>query len=172
MKGLGLSLLLMCVLHAAQAIPDVVREQAGGWRALGQGTMRWFGLQLYTAELWSSRPVYDPASPFALKLTYARSFSGVRIASASVDEMRRIGINDEALLTRWKAHMDRLFPDVREGDTLTGVNLPGKGVAFYRGEALLGEVNEPAFATAFFGIWLDARTREPTLRLQLLGQAR
>ena len=169
MKRLGLSLLLLCVMHVAQAMPEVLREQGGSWRALGQGTMRWFGLALYTAELWTSQLAYDPASPFALKLTYARSFSGVRIASASVDEMRRIGIRDEAQLVRWQGVMDKLFPDVREGDTLTGVNLPGRGVAFYRGDTLLGEVNEPAFAAAFFGIWLDPRTREPGLRLQLIG---
>ncbi|MBS1207890.1 MAG: hypothetical protein H6R19_288 [Proteobacteria bacterium] len=172
MKRLGLSLLLVCVMQLAQAIPEAALEHAGNWRALGQGTMRWYGLALYTAELWSSQPAFDPASNFALKLTYARSFSGGRIASASVDEMRRIGIRDETLLARWKGYMDKLFPDVREGDTLTGVHLPGKGVVFYRGDALLGEVNDPAFASAFFGIWLDPRTREPALRKQLLGQVK
>jgi hypothetical protein len=167
--ALALCLLMTCMAQASQAIPDAARVYADSWSVLGQAQMRWFGFHLYTAELWSSRAQFDPASIYALKLTYARFIPGSRLSSVSVDEMRRIGVTDEALLARWKLHMDKLFPDVREGDTLTGVYLPGKGAVFYQGNTLVGEVNDPAFAAAFFGIWLDPRTREPALRLQLIG---
>jgi hypothetical protein len=164
-------LLALCLLAscAAHAMPEAARAHAASWTVQGQGQMRWFGLSLYTAELWSSGPKFDPASSFALKLTYARSIPGARLSKASVDEIRRIGMRDEAVLARWKVYMDKVFPDVREGDTLTGVYLPGKGAVFYLGERLAGEVDDPAFAAAFFGIWLDPLTREPALRQQLLG---
>ena len=168
-------LLVLCVLmatltSASQAMPDAARVHAKNWNVLGQGQMRWFGLRLYSAELWSSQAVFDPASTYALTLTYDRPFAGARLSSSSIDEMRRIGTSNEAVLARWQRYMDKVFPDVREGDALTGVFLPGKGAVFYLGSKLLGEVNDPAFATAFFGIWLDPRTRESALRLQLLGQ--
>ena len=35
-------------------------------------------------------------------------------------------------------------------------------------ECWLGSIQEPAFARAFFGIWLDARTSAPELRAALL----
>jgi hypothetical protein len=65
--------------------------------------------------------------------------------------------------------MTRAFPDVRAGDSITGVFLPGRGVQFWFGEQLRAEVTDLEFARAFFDIWLDPRTREPALRERLLG---
>jgi hypothetical protein len=61
--------------------------------------------------------------------------------------------------------------DVGPGDQLSAVFLPDKGVRFYAGERMTDEVDDLAFARAFFGIWLDPSTRAPTLRKQLLGTA-
>jgi hypothetical protein len=83
--------------------------------------------------------------------------------------MRRLGYGDEAALARWGEAMARVFPDVRRGDRLVGVYLPGRGADFYGEDRYLGTVAEEAFADAFFAIWLDARTREPRLREALLG---
>jgi hypothetical protein len=59
--------------------------------------------------------------------------------------------------------------DVREGDQLTGVYLPGHGARFYIGGQLLADVEDASFARAFFSIWLDPRTRDADLRAHLLG---
>lgn len=165
-----LAVLCLLWLANAQALPDHARALAPSWTVLGQGEMRWFGLRLYSAELWSSRERFDPEQTFALRITYARRFEGARLASASVDEMRRLGYQDAAQLTRWQQTMNRVFPDVGEGDVLTGVYLPERGAAFYLGQRSLGEIEDREFARAFFAIWLDPRTREPALRQQLLGQ--
>jgi hypothetical protein len=61
------------------------------------------------------------------------------------------------------------FVDVAPGDQLSAVYLPDKGVRFYAGDRMTGEFDDPVFARAFFGIWLDPLTRAPTLRKQLLG---
>ena len=161
------ALVLACGL--AQALPEAARQQAADWRAHGQGEMRWFGLRLYVAELWVRGEAYAPDAPFALKLTYSRDLSGARIVDASVDELRRLGYRDEAQLARWREHMAKSFPDVRNGDSITGVYLPGRGLQFWFGERLMNEVADPVFARAFFDIWLDPRTREPALRERLLG---
>jgi len=42
---------------------------------------------------------------------------------------------------------------------------------FYNQHRLLGAIDDPVFARAFFSIWLDPRTREPQLRARLLGQS-
>lgn len=167
-----LTALCLAWMTSAQAIPEAARALAPDWTVLGQGEMRWFGLRLYSAELWSSRARFDAEQPFALRITYARRFEGKRLSSASIDEMRRIGYQDAAQLARWRQTMNRVFPDVAEGDVLTGVYLPERGAAFYLGPRLLAEVEDAEFARAFFGIWLDPRTREPGLRQQLLGQGK
>lgn len=66
--------------------------------------------------------------------------------------------------------MVRVFPDVRRGDRLTGVHLPGVGVRFLHNDQVVGEVRDTAFARIFMGIWLSPRTSEPQLRRQLLAE--
>lgn len=153
--------------------PAVVRTLLGPARLAGEGPMRWFGLRIYDARLWTSRDSIDPAQPFsssfALELRYARTLSGAAIASASHDEIVRLGLGSPAQRQAWLAAMQALFPDVRAGDRLTGVHRPGEGVAFYRDEQLLGRIEDPGFGPAFFAIWLDPRTVAPALRTALLG---
>jgi hypothetical protein len=138
-------------------------------RQLGQGRMRWFGLLLYDAALWVSGAEWRWDRPFALDLRYARDFQGRKLADASVDEMRRLGIGDDARLEKWRAVMVAAFPDVRKGQHITGVHLPGIGVEFFHEDRSTGVVRDTEFARAFFSIWLDPRTREPKLRAALLG---
>jgi hypothetical protein len=53
---------------------------------------------------------------------------------------------------------------------LAGVYRPGRGVDYYSEDRALGSISDPEFARAFFSIWLDPRTREPSLRERLLGR--
>jgi len=68
--------------------------------------------------------------------------------------------------------MRALFPDVKSGDRITGVNQPDTGAVFWINGRLLGEVRDPAFAKQFFGIWLSPQTSEPQLRRALLAHAK
>ena len=62
-----------------------------------------------------------------------------------------------------------LFPDVREGDRLTGVQRPGQSVAFFANGRATGELRDADFARRFFSIWLAPISSQPQLRQQLLG---
>jgi hypothetical protein len=159
--------LLLCVAGAVHArpLPTLPFEPV----AVGAGTLRFLGLHLYDGRLWSPDGRWRADAPFALELIYARGFEGEDIARRSIDEIRRLGGHDADTLARWEARLRGLFPDVRAGDRLTGVRLPGAGVRFYAGARHLGEIRDETFANAFFGIWLDARTRAPDLRKKLLG---
>jgi hypothetical protein len=63
-------------------------------------------------------------------------------------------------------------PDVKEGDRLTGQNLPGVGLKLYVNGVLRTESTDVELARVFFGIWLSPRTSEPALREALLGLPR
>ena len=162
-------------------------------RLRGSGQFRWFGLRIYDASLWSAageatdRPQASAGSPttpdkssqpvdfkgfFALQLRYHRNFEGSAIAQRSLEEIERLGLGSSAQRQAWRAAMGRLFPDVKEGERLTGLHLPGRGARFFQNERLLGDIDDPEFAQAFFSIWLSPATREPALRQALLGLAR
>ena len=151
------------------ALPAPVKELAPEWRALGKGELRWFGLAVYEASLWVSGQRFEPEEPFALSLRYARNIPRAKLVSSSISEMRRLGHNDEDRLKSWQHHLERVFPDVKKGETIVGVSLPGRGARFFHNGRPTGEIKDADFAQAFFAIWLDERTHSPELRARLLG---
>ena len=137
-----------------------------GFQRWGSGEFRRFGFLVYEATLWAGGD--DPLRPpLALKLTYKRNISGRDIADASVKEIRNLGVADEARLKAWGEQMAGIFPDVRPGDHILGVQLPD-AARFFFNDRSIGTIEDPAFARAFFAIWLDARTSAPDLRAALL----
>ncbi len=153
------------------AAPAAIEPQGERLRPGAAARLTWWGIHLYDARLHTT-PRFDPAQPltsrFMLELTYARAFAGEEIAEATRDEIERLGMGTAAQVQRWKAAMREIFPDVRPGQRIAGVNLPGEGVLFHVDGRDAGRVDDPAFARAFFAIWLDERTSEPALRRQLL----
>ncbi len=159
----------------ASTAPAAVSAQLPEARLAGEGELRWFGLKVYSAQLWVGRlglRIDRPAaSPFALDLRYATALKGQLIAERSAQEMERLGFGDAPRRTRWLEAMKRLFPDVASGDRLTGMHEPGRGARFFHNDRAIGTVDDPDFSDAFFGIWLDARTTAPALRESLVRQA-
>jgi hypothetical protein len=166
---------------AAAAVDSVERAPAEVAAALaqprlqGQGRLRFLGLRVYEARLWSASgtAVSDSSWPdqsLALDIRYQRSLKGSAIAERSLEEMRRQGDIAPDTAQRWLAQMNQLFPDVEPGHRITAVLQPGMGLRLFVNGSLRGEVREPAFARTFMGIWLHPRTSEPSLRDALLGQ--
>lgn len=146
------------------------------WKPQGAATMRFFGLRIYEAKLWSQDTAVDAknwtTTPLALALTYARSLSGKEIAKRSLVEMRRQGDISPANAEKWLADMEAAFPDVKEGDRISGVIAePGGPIQFFVNGKPGRKVTDAAFAKLFIGIWLSPQTSEPTLRQTLLGSA-
>lgn len=146
---------------AAGAVPNLTLQ--------GEGTMRFFGMKVYDIRLWTGMQRFTHAEPFALELIYDMTLKGRDIAERSVTEMRGIGIKDEAKLKRWGEEMAKAFPDVKAGDALIGVSIPGKEARFYNREKLIAAIPDPEFAKAFFDIWLSDKTSAPSVRSKLLG---
>lgn len=150
--------------YSPAALPKAATALA--WQRWGSGELRRFGFRVYRATLWAAGE--DPLRPpFALHLQYALDIAGEKLASVSVDEMRRLGRGDEALLALWGERMKLLFPNVKAGESITGIRLP-EGARFYHQEKLIGTVDDAAFADAFFAIWLDAKSSAPDVRAALL----
>jgi hypothetical protein len=156
----------------ATALPPELAGTLPQARLQGSGRLTFFGLHIYDARLWvgAATPAADwQAVPFALELQYLRSLKGSAIAERSLKEMERQGEIGAVDGERGLGNRLQLFPDVKPGDRITGVNLPGVGARFFHNGQPRGELREVAFARLFFGIWLSPRTSEPALREQLLG---
>lgn len=167
--------ILTCASLAAQAappLPAAVIAQLPGFSLQGEGRLRWFGLHVYDSALWVAGKAWSFERPFALDIRYAMKVKGRELTEKSLEEMKKLGYEDPEKLKRWEAAMDRVFPDIRPGDRLVGVSIPGQEARFYSQDRFLGTVADPEFARAFFGIWLDPATSEPALREQLLRPGR
>jgi hypothetical protein len=149
----------------AKEPPQALSAVLPALRPWGSGEFRRFGFLVYEATLWAGEGE-RPVPPLALGLTYKRNIEGKAIAEASVDQMRRFDASD-AQLARWGQQMAGLFPSVKPGDRIVGLQLSDRARFFYNDQPL-GEINDAAFARAFFAIWLDPRTSEPSLRTALL----
>ena len=141
------------------------------WQQHGSGQTRLFGFTLYEASFWTAQApsgAHWRQTPHALLLRYQRDFSGETLVDASLREMKRLG-STEADLARWKAPLSRVFPNVKAGETITGIHHPGQGALFLHQARSTGQIDDPELARQFFAIWLDPRSRDPELRKRLLG---
>ena len=165
----------LVMLHVAsgiaQTLPPEIRSNSPTLALTGESKLTFFGLEIYKASLWrNANFVADNYAQheFALDLNYLRNFQGKDIAKRSIEEMRRQSKLDENLLQNWELQMQKVFPNVQAGDSITGFHLPGKGAKFWHNGKLRGEINDTEFAKYFFGIWLSKQTSEPKMRLALL----
>mgnify|MGYP001436452742 CR=1 FL=1 len=112
---------------AVTQAPAAVRAALAQARLQGQGVLRWFGLKIYEARLWTGGESLDPAryeqAAFALDLRYARALDGAAIAQASHKEITRLGFGSAEQRAAWLDAMHRIFPDVTDGDRITGYTL-------------------------------------------------
>ncbi|MBY8603709.1 MAG: chalcone isomerase family protein [Burkholderia sp.] len=160
-------LALLAVTNAGAGCVDDIAPA----HTVGAGTFCILGFCLYDARLIASSVPVSFDGRFALELTYRRAIHGERLVKAGMDEIERLAEPPLPAVTRttWRTDMERAFGDVVSGDVLCGVYLPAYGARFYANGRLAADIADPVFARAFFGIWLDPRTRAPSLRRQLLG---
>ena len=158
--------------HAVNAppLPPQVALLAPNLKVQGGGELTFFGISVYDGYYWSPTRGWAQDGPFALDLHYHRALDGEKIAERSVGEITKLGYGTAEQRLRWGEEMKRVFPDVRRGDRLTGVHLPGGVVRYFLNGKSIGEIADPGFARAFFGIWLDPKTSQLDFRQMLLGE--
>ncbi len=148
---------------------DYIKVSVPEAQPVGKGRMSVMFWDVYDAVLYAPGGAWREDKPFALSLTYLRDLEGRAIADRSAEEIRKLGFADEVRLAAWHSQMRRIFPDVTEGTTLTGIYTAKGESVFYRHGEETGRITDPEFGRYFFNIWLDPRTSAPELRAQLLG---
>jgi hypothetical protein len=145
------------------------------WDKRGYGELRVFLFKVYDAVLWVPSGLTKDANPLnhplALEMVYSITVKSEDIVESSRDEILRLakpsaGIENK--ISEWARQMRQAFPAVARGDRLTGIHWPGKGASFFHNGRPTFSINDVEFTQAFFGIWLDERTKRPELRNSLL----
>ncbi|MFO1415449.1 MAG: chalcone isomerase family protein [Burkholderiales bacterium] len=155
---------------AAPPLPNSVQAIAPNLTAKGGGLLTFLGIAVYDGWYWTSARGWPADGPYALDLVYHRDLDGGKIAQRSVDEIAKLGYGTPEQRARWGSLLAAILPDVRKGDRLTGVHMPDGSVRYFHNGRPIGEVAEPGFARAFFGIWLDPSTSRADFRQKLLGE--
>ena len=143
-------------------------------RLVGQHRLTYWGFDIYDASLWADAPFAPEAwakQNLVLTLRYLRDFKGADIAQRSMDEMQGQRALTPAQLKSWSAILQALIPNVRAGESITGVYQPDKGMQLLHQDRLLGELGDTELAQRFLGIWLAPETSQRQLRQQLLVRA-
>ncbi len=161
----------LCILSASMPVmADAITTQIPDAKPVGQARLVYMLWDVYDATLYAPDGTYDASKPYALSLAYLRDLDGKAIAERSIEEMRKQGAADEMKLAAWFSELKRIFPDVKEGDVITGFFNPNAPTIFHLNGKNLGEVQDPEFGQKFFDIWLSPKTSELKMRLQLIGK--
>jgi hypothetical protein len=182
--GLGSQVAIFCattgLARAAQAEIDTERQNQllrnflRTPHLVGQQRLTYWGFDIYDASLWANAPFPPEAwakQSLALTLRYLRDFKGADIAQRSIDEMQGQRALSPTQLKGWSKALQALIPDVRAGESITGLYQPGQGMKLLHQDRLLGELSDHEFAERFLGIWLAPETSQRQLRQQLLARA-
>jgi hypothetical protein len=156
----------------ASTLPDAVVAQGYPLRKVGSGELRWLGVDIYDASLWTSTGHYRGFASdqtVALSLLYQRSFSRDELIRITETAWRKLGNTRPEQRVRWVAELRRSWADVAPGQNVTTVVLPEGPTRFYDQNGRFGQVDDPAFGPAFLSIWLDPRSVVSDLRVRLLG---
>lgn len=161
---------------------DSARAGAGDFRdvarnehltEVGHGTLHWFGVTIYRATLRSANGHFSsPATqPLSLTLTYQHRITRRQLIDITAAEWTRLGLADQPSRQRWAAALEGIWSDVQAGDEISVLVTPVGMTRFYRGDRLLGRIEDPAFGPAYLAIWFDARSQVGRLRSDLIGAA-
>jgi|JI9StandDraft_1071089.scaffolds.fasta_scaffold08886_4 hypothetical protein len=167
-------LLAVLAISVATILPAAARppELSGVVQAkepFGRASLTWLFLKAYDVSLWTDAPRWSMNETFALTIEYNMSFTREEIAERTIEEMRRVapGI-PAAKLAGLAPLLNKLLPDVKSGDRISAVHIPGRPVQFFHNGKGTGQAEVDGFAEPFFGIWLSPLSAEPGIRKRLL----
>jgi hypothetical protein len=163
-----LLLLWPMTLYAQTEKPPELSTYIHAQEPYGQGTLTKLGVHVYDATLWTDAKSWSMNTIFALELRYGTGFTSNALVSRSLEEMQRSADFPQVQTASYTQQLGAIFPDVNDGDIITTLYLPQKGVLFFYNGKPCGAIKDKAFAQRFLNIWLSPTTSEPKLRANLL----
>jgi len=139
----------------------------------GEGSLKRFGIPIYTAQLWIGRDVaqeelYD--QPVMLRIAYDWNVSRDRFLQATRQEWKRLDGELDSREKEWLDELAGIYPDIKSGEKLSSLVIPDSGTRFYLDDNEIGRIDDADFGQSFLAIWLDENTRDTRMRAGLLSR--
>lgn len=141
---------------------------------LGVRKATFFRVNVYVAALYVQQPTPDPraiidsSGPFELDLQFVRGV-GVKSIRNGFDEGFAQTARGSSALKPRIATLDGWMQDIRSGERMTFVGIPGQGVQFSFAGKPKGLIPGEDFRRALLAIWLGDHPPNPELKAGLLG---
>jgi hypothetical protein len=133
-----------------------------------------FKINVYVAALYvpqltqDPRVIIDSTGPFQLELQFVRGVGAGNVRDGFADGFAQSARGDPALQPRI-ATLQSWMGDIRTGERMTFVGIPGQGVEVSFAGQLKGVIPGEDFRRALLSIWLGDHPPNPELKAGLLG---
>ena len=159
---------------AGVTMPDTLSAGGKTLKLNGLGLRKKSIVKVYVGGLYVETPSKDAEKILAadegkaIRMHYVRSLSKKQLVDG-FQEGFGANARDKAGQKAAFDQMLALIPDVKEGDTLTFLYVPGKGTTVQAGGKDLGTFAGKDFADAVFSIWLGPKPPTEDLKKGMLG---
>jgi hypothetical protein len=178
------SLLLLSSLGAADAreckgvdFPDHVQIKGTDLTLNGLGMRKatFLKVSVYVGALYVTRtshdpqPLIDPSTPAELTLHFVRNVGVGDLRNAWKEGFERVAKDQMATLGARVNQLNTWMSDIKTGERLDFVRLPGTGIQVSFNGAVKGTITGDDFSRAFVSIWLGPEPPNAELKSGLLG---
>ncbi len=172
--------LLLATKVSAVEVTSTHNEEWQQWPVVGQATLSWLWLDIYSSQLRSPSGEYVQDNditphPMALEIHYMRDITNAQFIDATEEQWQNLGY-DQQQINSWLLQLGGIFPSVKIGEALVYVTDGRIGKFIYvpngKDSQQIGQVTDERLNDAFLAIWLSSKTEYQELRQQLIGMNR
>lgn len=167
-KILATFVLCMGIMSQAFALPEKLKADYPDLEKVGESSYYFFFVHVYDIELYQINNAPDLE---ALKITYHRDLTAERRLEKAMEDLDDQGKHTQETLAKWKDEMETIFPNVKEGDTITIFKNESLNTEFYHNNNYRGFIDDPEFTQAFMGIWLGEKPANVKMKRDLTKEA-
>jgi hypothetical protein len=114
------------------------------------------------------QPLIDPGTPAELILHFVRNVGAGDLKNAWKEGFERVAKDQMAALGARVTMLNSWMSDIKTGQRLTFVRLPGTGIQVSVNGTVKGTITGDDFSRAFISIWLGKEPPNPELKTGLL----
>lgn len=171
----------LCVSLTFLSVATTAKESTiwQHWTKQGQAEFSYLFWDVYSSALFSELMEVETehelsAQNLALVIRYQRDIKGKRLVEVTKEQWEKQQYS-HVEMAQWLTELQRIYPDVTEGDSLAFVVRHKQGQFYFKSNHAsewekIGMLFSSTFANAFLAIWLGEETEYPQQRRQLLGE--
>lgn len=128
---------------------------------------------IYQSTLYTPSGSYSSESQpetLVFKITYLKDISAENLLERTIEQWQHLKVPEKSY-EAFIPVLEKLWPNIRAGDTLT-LHLKDEQSLFYYNDEYIGLVDEKEFGQLFLSIWLSPNTSQRNLRAELIGNTK